>query len=146
MQSHFARGTRRLIRGTQTMVSQVVVSVVAAVCVAFITNAYLGDGQETADLAGGPVTEAAAPASSLDAALPALPIEVVADAPKVVAPGQEVFPGVPAGVSPAALQQALAAEKKSERRRFLGIPLPFTTTADSTVSAGEEIEALARGG
>jgi hypothetical protein len=146
MQSHFARGTRRLIRGTQTMASQVVVSVVAAVCVAFITNAYLGDGQETAELASGPLTEASAPASSLDAALPALPVEVVADAPKVVASGQEVFPGVPAGVSPTALQQAVTAEKKRERRRFLGIPLPFTTTADSTVSAGEEIEALARGG
>jgi hypothetical protein len=146
MQSHFARGTRRLIRGTQNMVSQVVVSVVAAVCVAFITNAYLGDRQDTAGVAGGPVTEAAVPAASFDAALPALPVEVVSDAPRVVAPGQEVFPGVPAGVSPAALQQAVAAAKKSERRRFLGVPLPFTTTADSTGSAGEEIDALARGG
>jgi hypothetical protein len=51
---------------------------------------------------------------------------------------------VPAGVSPAALQQAV--EKKRERRRFLGIPLPFTTTADSGGSASDEIEALAQGG
>jgi type IV secretory pathway VirB10-like protein len=144
MQSQLTRGTRRLIRGTQNMVSQIVVSVVAAVCVAFITNAYLGESRDAASVASTPAIEAAAPGASLDAALPALPIEVVADAPKVVTPGEEVFPGVPAGVSPAALQQAV--EKKRERRRFLGIPLPFTTTADSGGSASDEIEALAQGG
>ena len=127
------------------MVSQIVVSVAAAVCVAFITNAYLGDGPEAADVRSAPIAEAAAPASSFDAALPPLAVELVSDAPKVVTPGQEVFPGVPAGVSQAALQQAVATEKKRERRRFLGIPLPFTTTADSTGTAGEEIDALARG-
>ena len=57
-------------------------------------------------------------------------MEVIADVPAGVAPGQEIFPGAPAGLRPEALQQAVAGEEpKTHRRRFLGIPIPFTSTA-----------------
>lgn len=149
MRSPVARGVRRVVRSTQSMVSQIVVSVVAAVSVAFITNAYLGDGSERVSPAASPaaIVETAAPATETQAAaLPPLQVEIVADAPNVAVPGQEIFPGVPAGVPFDALQQTVSTEKKKERRRFLGIPLPFTTTADSTDAAGDEVEALASGG
>lgn len=131
MRSPVARGVRGLVRTTQSMVSQIVVSVAAAVCVAFITNAYLMNGSEDAAASSHTpaLAEIAAPADGHPAgALPPLDMEVIADIPGGIAPGQEVFPGAPAGVRPEALQQAVA-EKRSERRRFLGIPIPFTSTA-----------------
>ena len=122
---------RRLVRTTQSMVSQIVVSVAAAVCVAFITGAYLSDGS-TPDATGAatrPATEASA--ALANGALPPLDVEVIADVPEGVAPGQEVFPGAPVGIRPEALQQAAAQQEPGEprRRRFLGIPIPFTSTA-----------------
>jgi hypothetical protein len=147
MRSPVARGVRRVVRSTQSMVSQIVVSVVAAVSVAFITNAYLGDDSERVSPAATPaaIVETAAPATGVQAAaLPPLQVEIVADAPNVAVPGQEIFPGVPAGVPFDALQQTVSTEKKKERRRFLGIPLPFTT-ADSTSSADEAIESVTSG-
>ena len=122
---------RRLVRTTQSMVSQIVVSVAAAVCVAFITGAYLSDGS-TPD-ATAAVTHSAAEASAVPAngALPPLDVEVIADVPAGLAPGQEIFPGAPAGLRPEALQQAVDGEEpKTHRRRFLGIPIPFTSTAN----------------
>jgi hypothetical protein len=122
---------RRLVRTTQSMVSQIVVSVTAAVCVAFITGAYLTDGSSpdvTATVTREAVEVSAAPASG---ALPALDVEVIADVPEGVVPGQEIFPGAPVGIRPEALQQAASKQESSEprRRRFLGIPIPFTSTA-----------------
>jgi hypothetical protein len=132
MRSPFARGVRRLVRSAQSMVSQIVVSVAAAICVAFITTAYLeGSAKpEPATVATIPKAEAAAP--SADGTLPALDVEVIADVPEGVAPGQEIFPGAPVGLRPEALQQAAAKQEPSEprRRRFLGIPIPFTSTAN----------------
>jgi hypothetical protein len=121
---------RRLVRTTQSMVSQIVVSVAAAICVALITNAYLTEGStpDVTAAATRPAAEASAPA--IDGALPPLEIEVIADVPTGLAPGQEIFPGAPVGLRPEALQQAVAGEPKAHRRRFLGIPIPFTSTAN----------------
>ena len=131
MRSPVARGIRRLVRSAQSMVSQIVVSVVAAVCVAFITSAYLEDSAkpEAATVATIPKVNTQVP--SPDDALPALDVEVIADVPEGVVPGQEIFPGAPVGIRPEALQQAAAKQEPSEprRRRFLGIPIPFTSTA-----------------
>jgi len=121
---------RRLVRTTQSMVSQIVVSVAAAICVAFITGAYLSDGStpDVTAAATRPAAEVSAPAT--DGALPPLDVEVIADVPVGLSPGQEIFPGAPVGLRPEALQQAVAGEESKERRRrFLGIPIPFTSTA-----------------
>lgn len=129
MSSPIARGVRRLVRSTQSMVSQIVVSVTAAVCVALITNAYLSDDAipDLTAAANRPAIEASA---AIDGALPPLDVEVIADVPAGLAPGQEIFPGAPAGIRPEALQQAVAgSEPKAHRRRFFGIPIPFTSTA-----------------
>ena len=122
---------RRVVRTTQNMVSQIVVSVAAAVCVAFITGAYLTDGS-TADVTATATRPAAErSAAPENGALPPLDVEVIADVPAGIAPGQEIFPGAPVGVRPEALQQAVAGEEpKERRRRFLGIPIPFTSTAN----------------
>jgi hypothetical protein len=114
------------------MVSQIVVSVAAAICVAWITGAYLSDGAkpDAAALA----TDTAPPATKVSSSgsLPALDVDIIADVPDGVSPGEEIFPGAPAGVRPEALQQAAAKQETSEprRRRFLGIPIPFTSTAN----------------
>lgn len=125
------------------MVSQIIVSVTAAVCVAFITNAYLTNGGDdsAASLSVTPapaVSTAAATgpaAARAGDALPPLDVEEIADVPDGVVPGEEVFPGAPVGVRPEALQRAVSEanageEPKERRRRFLGIPIPFTSTAD----------------
>ena len=119
---------RRLVRTTQSMVSQIVVSVAAAVCVAFITGAYLTDAS-TPDVTAAAARPAAEVPAAANGALPPLDVEVIADVPAGIAPGQEIFPGAPVGVRPEALQQAVAGEEPKERRRFLGIPIPFTSTA-----------------
>lgn len=147
MRSTVARGVKGLARGTQTIVSQVIVSVVTALCVAFIGNAYLGSRADPL-----PEIERAANTSAPAApqALPPLDVEVIADVPS--APAPEVFPGVPAGMSPDVLKQTVAVEQKAkerkERRRFLGIPLPFGTAAAEPVqsAAGAAIDAVVRGG
>jgi hypothetical protein len=106
------------------MLSQIIVSVAAAVCVAFITNAYLDTERAAVADRNTPVTEASAEA------LPPLDVEVIADAPEVIGPAHEVFPGVPAGVAIETLRTATAKEGSGDRRRrFLGIPIPFTSTA-----------------
>jgi hypothetical protein len=113
------------------MVSQVIVSVVAAICVALITSAYLEDSKEP-EAAAVAVDTARHSTPSANGALPALDVEVIADVPEGVAPGQEIFPGAPVGIRPEALQQAAARQEPSEprRRRFFGIPIPFTSTAN----------------
>jgi hypothetical protein len=166
MRSPITRGVRRLVRSTQTMVSQIVVSVAAAVCVAFITNAYLSDGAKPDAAAVQPVaTEqaAVAPATSQHqpkianvaaTTLPPLDVEVIADVPAGAGPAQEIFPGVPAGMSSEALEQSVAAQEEIEvkkaRRRFFGIPLPFASTAgdlaDSAARAGAGLVGLVSGG
>lgn len=166
MRSPIARGVRHLVRSMQTLVSQIVVSVAAAVCVAFITNAYLSDGAKPDPAAAEQPTAiraVVAPAPSLRQpgianvaaiGLPPLDVEIIADVPAGAGPGQEIFPGVPAGVSAEMLQQSVAAqeeaEAKKERRRFLGIPLPFASTAgefaDSAARAGAGLVDLVSGG
>lgn len=117
------------------MVSQIIVSVVAAVCVALITGAYFGSNAEVAgnSRAGTEASPAAATATA-GVALPPLEVQVIRDVPAAVSPGQELFPGVPVGVRPEALQKAVGEERK-EPRRFLGIPIPFTSR---TVDLGAE--------
>jgi DsbC/DsbD-like thiol-disulfide interchange protein len=167
MRSPITRGVRRLVRSTQTMVSQIVVSVAAAVCVAFITNAYLSDGakpdlaaaeqpaaMEQTAVAPAPIPRQPKAASVAATTLPPLDVEVIADVPAGAGPAQEIFPGVPAGMSSEALEQSVAAQEeievKKERRRFLGIPLPFASTAgdlaDSAARAGAGLVDLVSGG
>jgi hypothetical protein len=121
------------------MVSQIVVSVVAAVCVALITSAYLENDTKPEAAAIATIPKIETPAPSADGGLPALDVEVIADVPEGVVPGQEVFPGAPVGVRPEALQQAAARQEPSEprRRRFFGIPIPFTSTAGDV--PGEQV-------
>jgi cell division protein FtsN len=125
MPSPVSRVVRRSVRAGGNMVSQIVVSVAAAVCVALITNAYFGSGPEAASQAA-PATATQASVNPA-AALPPLEVQVIADVPDAVTPGQEVFPGAPMGVRPEALQKALGEERR-ERRRIFGIPIPFTST------------------
>jgi hypothetical protein len=131
---------RRLVRTTQSMVSQIVVSVAAAVSVAFITGAYLSDGS-TPDVTGAATRSAAeTPAAPANGGLPPLDVEVIADVPAGLAPGQEIFPGAPVGIRPEALQQAAAGEEpKPHRRRFLGIPIPFTSTTTASDIAEDRV-------
>lgn len=115
------------------MISQIVVSVVAAICVALITNAYLD-------------REAAKAAAN--APLPPLASETVADLPvkDVGTPEAEIFPGVPAnGALASAIPQARAANEERERRRSMGLPAPYTPpvqelagTAETPAAAGAE--------
>ena len=139
MRSPIAHGARRLARAAQRMVSQIVVSVTAAVCVAFITGAYLGNdaghapGEAEQRVADAPVLAsegAARPAAANPVpALPPLDIEIIADTP-IRATGREVFPGVPAGMTAEALRRNVAdadAAGPREPRRFFGIPLPFVS-------------------
>ena len=140
MPSPLSRFTRRTVRATQNIVSQIVVSVAAAVCVAFITSAYLDEGPAAAVVEPETVAaEVAAPASKDPAAapsarlagasLPPLDHEIVTDLPirdvRAAYPGAEIFPGVPATAPAEALGIPDPAEEKRERRRFLGLPLPY---------------------
>lgn len=122
------------------MLSQIIVSVVAAVCVAFITNAYLTSGPETGATASAIPAAATESANAAIGSLPPLEVQEVADVPDGVVAGEEVFPGAPVGLRPEELQRAVSEantveEPKERRRRFLGIPIPFTSTAD--VAEGE---------
>lgn len=67
MPSSLPRVVRRSVRGVQNIVGQIVVSVAAAVCVAFITNAYVEQkpGPEQSAANSAPTGE---PASSADKA------------------------------------------------------------------------------
>jgi hypothetical protein len=146
MRQMVARGARGVARGTQTIMSQVIVSVVTAICVALITNAYLGSDPEQK-----PAVVAAAAARTLP--LPPLDVEIVADIPNGPAEGQEIFPGVPAGVPAAVLAEAVrataataAAKPEPRRRRFLGIPLPFGGETAAAGPAAAAVTTLVSGG
>jgi hypothetical protein len=74
--------------------------------------------------------------------LPVLPSQTIADLPvrdiDSAAEGAEIFPGVPSeSTLAAALRNAVpTAEQKPERRRFLGLPLPyFVPTASDIVES-----------
>jgi hypothetical protein len=201
MRSPFARVLKRSVRAGSNIVSQVVVSVAAAVCVGFITNAYLEQKpapeqmaeaglpaeQPAIRMVAAPTTNSSGqparplPASALSAvhdvaetptfivkepatdvamdggdavapgaALPPLETEIVTDRPVRAADalGAETFPGVPAEstLAESMLHPAPGAEPKLERRRFLGVPLPFVPSASallgSATAAGGKIVAL----
>lgn len=98
------------------MLSQIIVSVVAAICVALITNAYLSrDGDP-------------APGT-----LPALQSETIGDLPvkDLGTPEPEIFPGVAADSAiAAAAGQVQAANAERDERRRLGLPAPYTPPAE----------------
>jgi hypothetical protein len=172
MPSPFSRLARRTVRATQNMISQIVVSVGAAVCVAFITSAYLDEkpativaepkttavSQQAAanrqEAAPGPETQAAARSTQplVPTPLPALDHEIITDLPvrdvSAVSSGAEIFPGVPAESTLAeTLRDTDLAASKPERRRFLGLPLPyFVPTAgevlQSATAAGGKLVSL----
>jgi len=185
MRSPVARVVKNSVRAGQDLVSQIVVSVAAAVCVGFITNAYfeqkppesaaaeateraadtvakvpiriIGEATNT-PLAGQPprplqptaeplvrdVVEAAqvAPAAETAAAsLPQLASEIIVDLPvrdvTHMPEGAEIFPGVPAALAESLRISVSVAEQQPERRRFLGLPLPYfvPTVSDVVQSA-----------
>ena len=174
MRSPFSRLVRRSVRAGGNMASQIIVSVAAAVCVGFITNAYLeqkpqptapaallsepADAAATvaatkpADTAAAAriIREASAEGATGPATLPPLPAQLIADMPvrDVATPGAEIFPGVPAEstLTEAMRNPAPAVEPKRERRRFLGIPLPYVPSASdiigSATAAGDKLVSI----
>ena len=142
MHSPFRRGMRRASRTAQTMLSQIIVSVAAAICVALITNAYLDKDKEPSASA-----VELSPAQVKAAALPPLDMEVIADIPPVTgaapgAPSAEIFPGVPVGVTPEMLREKLASEAEPKRRRFRSLPLPFAPEADKVARSTADAAAV----
>ena len=143
MRSPVARVVRRSVRTTQNMVSQIVVSVAAAVCVAFITNAYLERRRRRRTLAAAAQPcrdeQAAVATGSRPRRQPTIATGGPAARRSIVevdrrtcpagagCPAQEIFPGVPAGHAGrgAAAEPSRPRRSEGERRRFLGIPLPF---------------------
>jgi hypothetical protein len=172
MRSPVSRLVRRSVKAGGNMVSQIIVSVAAAVCVAFITNAYLNEHNARKDadvnVSTASRVEASAPATQLattqpaerpapvlatlpEQDLPPLATQIITDLPvrEINAEGAEIFPGVP---SEDALAEALRkdGQQKRERRRFLGVPIPNfvpgpTQLVESASSAGGKIISLVDG-
>jgi hypothetical protein len=134
-----ARMARRTGRALQRMLSQVIVSVAAAISVALITNAYLDQRSSDAAATAGEADRVAAEQPAMQphaapviaAGLPPLETVTILDRPIQGSPasGAEVFPGVAAD-SPLAKAVAAARENEPTRqRRFFGFRLPFSATA-----------------
>lgn len=191
MRSPVARVVKNSVRAGQDLASQIVVSVAAAVCVGFITNAYfeqkppasepaaaqtteqgvdavvnapiriIGEATNTSVLAGQPprplpptaeplvrdVAGVSLPAvtgpgaETAAASLPLLASEIIVDLPvrdvTAMPEGAEIFPGVPAALAESIRMSVSVAEQQPERRRFLGLPLPYfvPTASDLMQSA-----------
>jgi len=140
MHSPLARMARRTGRAAQRMLSQVIVSVAAAISVAIITNAYLDE--RAADAAGeagethrtGVEQPSMQPYANavLVSGLPPLETVTILDRPiqGSTPSSAEIFPGVAAD-SP--LAKAVAAARESEEpreHRFFGLRLPYLGSAE----------------
>jgi hypothetical protein len=115
------------------MLSQIVVSVATALCVAFITGAYFDRAAEPPAAAPQPSVETARTApdharagAAPTPALPPLESEIVADLHDIPDAARELFPGVPAGMSADALREAVTPARR-EPRRFLGLAIRFAS-------------------
>ena len=143
MRPPLARMIRRSVKAGQNLVSQIVVSVAAATCVAFITSAYLTDDTgtrpEPAHVEAAALATAAPAPTTIAApqSLPPLETETIAEVPVGGTPANaEIFPGVAAEGTLAQTAKSDAAPVERKRRHFLGLPLPFLS-ADASASQGE---------
>ena len=139
MQTPLARLARRTGRAAQRMLSQIVVSVAAAISVAIITNAYLDQRATDAASNAGDTDRVAAeqPASqphadpAVASGLPPLETVTILDRPVHGLPksGAEIFPGVAAD-SPLARAVTARESEEPRERRFFGFRLPYLGSAE----------------
>ena len=140
MRSALARMARSTARGLQKILSQIVVSVAAAISVALITSAYFDQRNSDAVATAGETDRVAAEQPAMQphaepvvaSGLPPLEAVIIVDRPIHGSPTStaEVFPGVAAD-SPLAETAAMARENEPAReRRFFGFRLPYLGLAE----------------